>query len=187
MAAALLGAMACDEHQVKRASPDPTVAAVPRATPTDSMPEDSVVRGSADGKAFPPVAASWVIESPEVEGATVVYLFSRPVACVALSFSGWDSALEDGTAVLAIEMFGSEPGSYLASSASGPSPRAAGAVWMRSARQGASVDLRASSGWVTLNAISRLGAARGSFALTFGSASVTGTFRASFCADGHEP
>jgi len=184
---ALLGALACNEHPSKRA-PDQTPAEVARSASTDRMPEDmGVVRGSADGAPFRAVAASWRIESPEVEGATVVYLFSQPMACVDLSFAEWDGVMEDGATVLAIEVFGKEPGNYLAASATSPSPQTARAVWMRRSRRGASLDLQASGGSVTLDAISPLGAARGSFALTFGTGSVTGEFRASFCADGHEP
>ena len=164
----LLAVLACDEPDPKRA-PDPPVVAAVRSGATERMPEGkNVVSGSADSKPFQNVAASWVIESPDAEGSTVVYLFSTPVRCVDLSFSGWDRALEDGTTILAIEVFGKEPGSYLTLPTPTPSQRAAAVAWMRPSQRGASVDVRASGGWVTLDAISTRSSVRGSFALSFG-------------------
>jgi hypothetical protein len=80
-----------------------------------------------------------VIESPDSDTTTVIYLLSKPVRCVDLSFSGWDRALGTGSSVLELNSTddaapveprgptNGPPANGLALAAPGIVPRATGA------------------------------------------------------------
>jgi hypothetical protein len=133
------------------------------------------------------VATSFVIESPDSNAATVVYLFSKPVRCLDLSFSAWDQALDPNTMVLELDLVGKAPGSYLAVDTPTPSQREAVIRVARASARGGPRELRANGGWLTIDSLSPGGPARGSFAVTFGSHPMSGKFDAAFCPEGHEP
>ena len=145
------------------------------------------VSGGADGREFGPVATSFVIESPDSIAATIVYLFSKPVRCLDLSFSEWDQAIDRSTMVLELDIVGKAPGSYLVVDAPAPSQREAIVRVARAGARGAPHESRATGGWLVVDGLSPGGPARGSFTVTFGSRSMSGSFDAAFCPGGHEP
>jgi hypothetical protein len=111
----------------------------------------------------------WQIESPDVRGATFVYLFSRPIRCTDLSFTGWDRTLDDGTLLLAIEMFGATPGDYLAVRGPGATDHQAIVQWIGPSKPHASGSAVADGGWVTQGTTR----ARSRVDVTFGTSRVT--------------
>jgi hypothetical protein len=183
---ALLAVLACNDREPTKAMSWTGFVADGSADAETAPEAKNAISGSAEGRPFQTVMASWFIESPEVEGATFLYLFSTAVPCSTLSFSGWDRMVGDETAILAVEIFGTEPGVYSELSGPGPSPRTAAGVWSRASRRGGA-DWPASGGWVVLDALVQRRAARGTFSVTFGMRRVTGEFNAAFCQAGHEP
>jgi hypothetical protein len=148
--------------------------------------EGSTVEGSVAGREFGAVASALLIESPECSRATVVYLFSKPVRCLDLSFAGWDQAMDPAAAVLELHVEGRTAGSYLVVDA--PSPTAGEAV-VRSVsapKRGTAGEASATGGWITMEKVAPSGAT-GTFAVTFGARQVKGRFEAAFCPSGHEP
>jgi hypothetical protein len=149
--------------------------------------EDGTIAGSAGGAPFTRIASAFVIENPESEVTTVVYLFSNPVRCLDLSFSGWDRTITNGTLVLELKLMGKAPGSFLAVSTPTLSMREAAAQWMRASADPPPIEVRSTGGWVTLDTLVPRGPTTGTFSLAFGTGQVTGGFKAAFCAGGHEP
>jgi hypothetical protein len=166
---------------------------VPPSLPSKASPEEmaidaaSTIAGSVGGAPFTDIAASFVIESPDSDTTTVIYLFSKPVRCVDLSFAGWDRGLGAGGSVLELKVSGKAPGSYLSVTTPTLSAREAVAEWMRTSTKGIANEVRSSGGWITVDSLSPLGQATGTFALEFGAGQLKGSFRAAFCPGGHEP
>jgi hypothetical protein len=187
LAVALMHALSCDRQrpEAERKLPAPPMASV---VVGPELPEgEAAVQGVVNGNQFPEVAVAWEIESPDVRGATHVYLFSHPIRCTDLSFTGWDHVLEEGTVVVSVETFGSTPGDYLAVPDPGGSEREASVQWTGASRRHAPTSVVASGGWVTLRAVHAHASASGSIDVTFGTGRVTAQFNASFCFGGHEP
>jgi hypothetical protein len=156
--------------------------------PGDSeMQTESTIGPSGGAPPFSQVASAFVIENPDSEGTTVIYLFSSPVRCMDLSFTAWDRALADGTMILELKLFGKTPGGYAVVGSQTPSPREAAVEWERTAGKFPPTDARSSGGWVTLDAPSSRGLASGTFAVVLGSGRLNGTFHATSCPEGHEP
>jgi hypothetical protein len=147
----------------------------------------STITGSVGGTPFTDVAAAFVIESPDSDTTTVIYLFSKPVRCLDLSFSEWDRALGTGSSVLELKVLGKAPGSYLSVATPTLSPREAAAEWKRTSATGVANEVRSSGGWITVDSLFPSGPATGTFALEFAAGHLTGRFNAAFCTDGHEP
>jgi hypothetical protein len=182
------GAAACDSG----APPLASDAAAPGDGPTTATGADAegsagpLLTGSPDGAAFAN-AAAFVIETPDDESTTVIYVFSRPVRCIDLSFAGWDMHLPGGTTFLELKVSGHVPGTVWAVQAERP---AAGQVVVTYARPfvgGDSREVRASGGTVTLAAIAARGPASLNLSLAFGGHALTGGLAALFCPGGHEP
>ncbi len=185
--AAALAMMACKGRDATPA-PDLSPAPPAHAQVEDGGPQGgSTVLGSACGAAFTDVEAAYVIESPDSDGTTVIYLFSKPVSCIDLSFSGWERVIPNGTMVLQLKLAGKAPGNYLTVATTPPSAREAAAECMRTSPRGTTSDAPSGGGWITLDSLSARGPATGTFLLEFGAGLLTGRFSAAFCADGHEP
>jgi hypothetical protein len=180
----VLGCKGREASMALESSPSP----LSRAQVDSGGPQGrSTIAGSAGGVAFGDVEAAFMIESPDSDATTVVYLFSKPVRCVDLSFSGWDHTIPTGTMVLQLKVFGNAPGNFLSVTTTPLAAREAVAECMRTSPDGAQNDVISGGGWITLDSLSIRGAATGSFTLEFGAGELTGTFNAAFCADGHEP
>jgi hypothetical protein len=171
---------------------DPTPAELSQDQPGptqlgDGIEAKSGIAGAVGGSAFDHVAAAFLIESPESERTTVIYLTSNPVQCVDLSFSGWDRLIATGTLVLQLKVVGKLPGRYLAVSPPTVSPREGTAKWIRNERPRPSSEMDAQGGWITIDTLSARGPTRGSFELEFAAGRLIGKFNAVFCPNGHEP
>jgi hypothetical protein len=186
LACAALCLLACKD---RRPPPSQEVAEVaPVLTPVeDASGEPSRIAGSAGGAPFTHVAAAFVIENPESDATTVVYLFSNPVRCLDLSFAGWDRTITNGTLVLELKLLGKAPGSFLAVTGPTLSTREGAAQWMRASADPPPIEVRSTGGWITLDTLVPGGHTTGTFSLHFGAGPLTGTFDAAFCAGGHEP
>jgi hypothetical protein len=124
-----------------------------------------------------------VIESPESDNTTVIYLTSTPVGCVDLSFSGWDRMIGAGTSILQLKVPGMRPGRYRVVMP----PTEATAKWMQSEGARPSSEMDSEGGWISVDAVSARGAAMGTFVVDFAAGRLAGTFNANFCPNGHEP
>jgi hypothetical protein len=143
------------------------------------------VRG-ADGALIAPRESSFVIESPDADAATVVYLFSKPVRCLDLSLPGWDKLMGDKTFVLEIVLGGKGPGTYrVTTTALGPD--GASVQVPRSSGRAGGESLQAGDGAVRLESRRPRGAAQGSFDVTVGGRQWLARFDAEYCAGGHQP
>ncbi len=147
----------------------------------------SSIAGTVGGTGFAEVGTAFMIESPDSDASTVIYLLSKAVSCIDLSFSGWIDALESGTTVLELEVFCKVPGSFLVVTTPTPSWHQATASLSRTSANGASSEARSTGGWINLDSLSYRGVATGSFDLTFAKGRLTGEFEAAFCQNGHEP
>ena len=136
------------------------------------------IAGAAGGTPFTHVAAAFVIDGPESDATTVVYLFSNPVRCLDLSFSAWDRAVSNGTLVLELKLLGTAPGTFLVVTGSTLSVREAAVEWMRTSVDPPPVEVRSKGGFVRLETLSTSGPATGAFSLDFGASRLTGTFMA---------
>ncbi len=183
---AIVALLACKDRELSAApeSPPPPPAPVPVDAPAE---EQGTIAGAAGGVPFTHVAAAFVIESPDSDATTVVYLFSNPVRCLDLSFSGWDRAVSNGTLVLELKLLGKAPGTFISVTDPTLSVREAAAEWMRTSADPPPVEVRSKGGFIKLETLSARGPATGGFSLDFGVSRLTGTFNAAFCAGGHEP
>jgi len=182
LALGLLGCKGRDARQGPGLLPVPSALALTE----DAADEQSTIAGSAGGAPFSQVAAAFVIESPDSDATTVIYLLSKPVRCLDLSFSGWDRTIAAGTLILELKVLGKAPGSFLAVSGPTLSLREGSAELTRTAEP-QPVEVRSTGGWITLDALVPRGPATGTFSLEFGRERLSGRFNAGFCAGGHEP
>ena len=148
---------------------------------------ESSIAGAVGWVGFAEVGAAFVIESPDSDETTVIYVLSKAVRCVDLSFSRWLDAVESGTTVLELKVFGRAPGSFAVVPTPTPSPRQATAAFTRSSAKGPSNEARSTGGWITLESLPNHDSATGSFDLKFAAGRLTGKFNAAFCPNGHEP
>jgi hypothetical protein len=153
---------------------------------SEARPEPDTIVGSADGKPFTN-AAAFFIESPDVDSTTVIYVFSRPMRCLDLSFSGWDQELPQQTTFLELKVFAREPGALPAVTAEAPGPGEAVASYTRSAGAATPNETRATGGTVTLAAFAPGTSATVTFSLVFGTHRLMGNVTAVYCLGGHEP
>jgi hypothetical protein len=131
------------------------------------------------------VSAAFVIESPNSDAMTVIYLLSKAARCVDLSFSDWVDTIESGTSVLELEVFSKAPCIFLVVATPTPSWHQATAALSRTSARGTSNEARSTGGWV--DSASNRGLAAGRFDLTFVTGRLVGKFNAAFCPNGHEP
>jgi hypothetical protein len=185
---AVLALAACRDRDSARKVPDaPVRAASDPVGDGGDGGEASRIAGAVGGSAFTQVASAFLIDSPDSDAATVIYLLSRPARCIDLSFTGWDRALTRGTSVLEIELLGKAPGSFLAVTSPTLAPFEAAVEFERPSSDGFGTESRSTGGWVTLERLPPRGAATGRFNLDFGGDHLAGTFNASFCPGGHQP
>jgi hypothetical protein len=184
LSAVALALFACKGRDTKPGTGSPPPP--PEPLTEDATEEANTIAGSAGGAPFPQVAASFVIESPDSDATTVIYLLSKPARCLDLSFSGWDRTIPKNTLILELKILGKAPGSFLVVTTPDLSLREGSAEWSRTA-EAQPVEVRSTGGWITLDALSPRRPAKGSFMLEFGRDRLTGKFNAAFCAGGHEP
>lgn len=167
------------------------------ASPTDAASADvatppagsgtGTVTGSVAGAPFGPVATALWAGAADDPATTVVYVFSKPVACAELATPGWDTRITNGTSVLEMKSFGTTPGSYTVVTTLTPAPGEASVNYTLSSTTGTPKEDGSSMGTVTLTTLTPNVSAKGSFTLAFGTSSLSGSFDAVFCPGGHEP
>jgi hypothetical protein len=171
-------------------------------TGTDASPNDAAtadvatppagsgtgtVTGSVAGTPFGSVATALWAGAPDDPATTVVYVFSKPVACSELATPGWDTRITNGTSVLEMKSFGTMPGSYKVVTTLTPAPGEASVNYTLSSTMGTPKEDGSTMGTVTLTTLTPNTSAKGSFTLTFGTSSLSGSFDAVYCPGGHEP
>ena len=155
-------------------------------------PGTGTVNGGPSGVPFSVAAALW-IGAPDDPSTTVVYVFSRPVDCAKLHPSGWadDGRIPAGTQFLELKMKGTAaPDSFkvLGGAAANLAPHEASVNYsLTSLDGGPSAETISSGGTVTLSNLVAGADAAGTFSITFGASTVTGSYDAAFCAGGTEP
>jgi hypothetical protein len=179
--------LACKGGDATPALGVPAGPAAPARIEDGARTGDSVVVGAAGGAGFAEVGAAFVVENPDSDETTVIYLLSKTTRCVDLSFSRWVDAIESGTTVLELKVFGKVPGTFLVVTTPTPSGRQATAAVSRTSTKGASNEARSTGGWITLESLPNRDSATGSFDLKFTTGHLTGKFNAAFCPNGHEP
>ena len=152
----------------------------------NAQPGSGGVTGSADGRPFTN-AAAFLIENPDLESTTVLYLFSKPVSCLDLSFSEWDRRLARGTNFLELKIFGRAQRPLPVVMTGTPGPGEAVARYARSAAPETSNETRATGGTITLAMFLPRSSATVSFSLAFEKNRLNGNVTAAFCPGGHEP
>jgi hypothetical protein len=184
LSAVALALLSCKSHDARQG---PGLPQIPRAETLaeDATDEQNTIAGSPGGLSFPQVAAAFVIESPDSDATTVIYLLSKPVRCLDLSFAGWDRTIAKGTSILELKVLGKAPGSFLVVTTT-PSKREGSADWTRTAEP-QPVEVHSTGGWIILDTLLPRGPATGSFSLEFERDQLAGKFNATFCAGGHEP
>lgn len=163
------------------------------ATSTDAGPGPmtgtgtGTITGSVAGVAFGTVATALWAGAPDDPATTVVYVFSKPVVCSELGSPGWDTRIADGTSVLEMKAFGTTPGTFKVVTTLTPAPGEASVNFTLSSTSGTPKEEGSTGGTVTLTAAMPGVSATGSFMLTFGTSTLSGSFDAAFCSGGHEP
>ena len=131
------------------------------------------VTGSVGGAPFGSVATALWAGAADDPSTTVVYVFSKPVACSELTTPGWDTRIT--------------PGSYKVVTTLTPAPGEASVNYTLSSTMGTPKEDGSTMGTVTLTTLTTSTSAKGSFTLTFGTSSISGSFDAVYCPGGHEP
>jgi hypothetical protein len=148
----------------------------------------NTVHGTVGGQPFEMVSNAWLIGAPDDPQQTrVIYVFDKPVACSEISMAGWDTTITNATQAIEIKLIGTKPAKYPVATGAQPATGEASVNYTLSATTGTPAETLSKGGSVTLDAITDGKSASGSFDLTFPSGSVTGTFDAAYCANGHEP
>jgi hypothetical protein len=161
------------------------------ATTNDTGPGPTsgtgTVTGSVAGAPFGSVATALWAGAPDDAATTVVYVFSKPVACGELGSPGWDTRITNGTSVLEMKAFGSAAGDFKVVTTPTPAPGEASVNYTLSSTSGTPKEQGSASGTVTLTALAPNASAKGSFMLAFGTSTLSGSFDAVYCPGGHEP
>lgn len=145
------------------------------------------VTGSIGGAPFGSVATALWAGAADDPATTVVYVFSKPVACSALATPGWDTRITNGTSVLEMKSFGTAPGMYKVVTTLTPASGEAAVNYTLSSTMGTPKEDGSTAGSVTLTTLTPNTSATGSFTLAFASGPLSGTFDAVYCPGGHEP
>ena len=132
------------------------------------------------------VLSTYVIENPDSEETTVVYLFSTPVRCLDLSLPDWDTSIGEANLALEVVVGGREPGMYRVVDSS-PARGEASIRTVRSPSHARSAELHAVNGWVRLEAATPGSSVKGSFEATVGASGWVARFNADDCPGGHQP
>jgi hypothetical protein len=146
------------------------------------------ISGSAEGHDSTSVAAAYFIgQSDDPTNTTVIYVFDAPVACSDLSAPGWDTRIVNATGALEMKLIGTSPAKYAVSASPTPKAGEASVNFTLSSTTTTPGEEASSSGYVQLDTLESAKQATGSFDLTFLDGTLTGTFDAAWCANGHEP
>lgn len=153
---------------------------------TDTVPDTAgTISGSIDGVPLDTIASAWYIgASADPEAEAVMFLFSAPTECAAISTEAWDETILDGTKVIEIHTMGLAPAAYVVKDR--PDDGEAGAMFVTSSLTDTPSEMSADGGTITLTTLTPATAAAGTFTLEFGSDSVTGDFNAGWCPTGVE-
>jgi len=160
----------------------------PIADSASSGSGTGTVSGSFAGMPFDSIGAAFHIGAADDPTDTIVVeLFDQPVACDAISSTGWDTRL-DGVQALELKMVGTTQGAYPVSGGPSPGKGEADANYTLTATNGTPSETSATAGSVVVDAVVVGADAQGTFDLTFPNEdALTGTFDAAWCAGGREP
>ena len=147
----------------------------------------SSISGSADGTPFTTAAQALWLGAPDSASTTVVYVFSKPIACSDLASPGWDTRIPDATQFLEMKMFGTAPASFTVVTTLTPAPGEASVNYTLSSQTGTPNEMGASGGTVTLDTVQAQLTATGTVDVHFAQNTLTGNYVATYCPGGHEP
>ena len=156
-------------------------------TPSAGGTGTGMVTGSIGGAPFGSVATALWAGAADDPATTVVYVFSKPVACSELATPGWDTRITNGTSVLEMKSFGSTPGMYKVVSTLTPAAGEASVNYTLSSTTGTPKEDGSTMGMVTLTMLTPNVSAQGTFTLTFATSTLSGSYDAVYCPGGHEP
>ena len=156
------------------------------------------ITGSVGGAAFGPVMSAFWIGMPDVAATTAVYLIGAPVACADITSSGWSHTIPANIKIFEMILQTRAPaaGSYTVSAGA---PPVGGAEVQYIVSSPVRNETRATSGSISLTALTPNTAATGTFGVQFlgagdagdagdaGASMLSGTFNAVYCAAAHEP
>ena len=134
--ASLLALAACSGGSSSVVGTPGTDAGATGSSVSDAAGGSGSIDGSIGGTPFGGAAASLWIGAPDDPATTVVYLFSKPVACSDLATPGWDTRIADGTQMLEMKMFGTSPATYNVVTTQTPAPGEAAVNYTLSATSG---------------------------------------------------
>ena len=145
------------------------------------------IAGTFDGRAFNTIGAAWRIGQPDdPEQTMVVYVFDNPIACADIADVAWDETVPDQTQSVEMKVVGTTAGDYPQADRT-PGPGESDTNYTLTSTAGTPSETGATSGGVAIDSADP-GAATGSFDLTFPSGdTLSGTFDAAPCSQGHEP
>lgn len=156
-------------------------------TPPAGGTGTGMVTGTIGGAPFGAVATALWAGAADDPATTVVYVFSKPVACSDLATPGWDTRITDGTSVLEMKSFGTTPGMYKVVTTLTPAAGEASVNYTLSSTMGTPKEDGSTMGMVTLTKLTPNVSAQGTFTLTFATSTLSGSFDAVYCPGGHEP
>jgi len=176
-----------------RTSGDTGVADAP--APADAGAGSGSIAGAVGGAPFTTVLSAYWIGMPDNAATTAVYLVGKDLGCADISASGWAHTITAGTQVFEMIMTSKTPatGPYTVSTATSP-PVGSAEVQYIVAAPGRN-ETRATTGSIDLTSLAPGVEAVGTFDVHFGAgdggdaggSGLSGTFRAAYCAGGHEP
>ncbi len=153
------------------------------------------IAGSVGGMPFTTVMSAYWIGVPDNAASTAVYLVGKELSCADLAAAGWAHTITAGTPIFEMIMTSKTPVAdhYTVSTASSPPVGTAEVQYIVAAPT--RNETRAVAGSIDLTSIAAGIEAVGAFDVQFGSNdagdaaanSLSGTFRAAYCAGGHEP
>ena len=157
------------------------------------------VAGSVGGMPFTSVMSAYWIGTPDLPTTTAIYLVGKQISCADIAASGWSHTIAAGTPIFEMIMASKTPvpGHYTVSTATAPPVGSAEVQYVLAAP--ARNETRATAGSIDLTSLTNGVGAVGMFDVQFGSGadggdagdaganSLSGTFRAAYCAGGHEP
>jgi hypothetical protein len=153
------------------------------------------IAGAVGGTPFTTVMSAYWIGVPDSAATTAVYLIGTQLACADLAASGWAHTITAGTPIFEMIMTSKTPVTdhYTVSTASSPPVGSAEVNYIVAAP--ARNETRSTTGSIDLTSVAAGIEAVGMFDVQFGASdggdaganSLSGTFRAAYCAGGHEP
>jgi hypothetical protein len=153
------------------------------------------IAGAVGGTPFTTVMSAYWIGVPDNAATTAVYLIGAQLACADLAASGWAHTITAGTPIFEMIMTSKTPATdhYTVSTATSPPVGSAEVQYIVAAA--ARNETRSTAGSIDLTSVAAGIEAVGMFDVQFGATeggdaganSLSGTFRAAYCAGGHEP